>query len=131
MNLSSHSRLVVLDDNSVFVDLVEITLQEIGFKCIKTSNSSDNFMKFVREYQIDVAFIDVNLPGADGLALLSWVKQIQPHAKVVMFSGNTHTEKIIEAKQLGADSFLSKFQLDKNIRDLLNQWQVNYPLVQA
>ena len=88
-------------------------------------------MKFVREYQIDVAFIDVNLPGADGLALLSWVKQIQPHAKVVIFSGNTHTEKVIEAKQLGADSFLSKFQLDKNIRDLLNQWQVNYPLVQA
>jgi hypothetical protein len=47
-----------------------------------------------------------------------------------MFSGDTSQCVVIEAKELGADSFLSKFELGKNIRRLLNNWKVNYPLEQ-
>jgi hypothetical protein len=46
-----------------------------------------------------------------------------------MFSGDTRKDLVKEASQLGAVGFLSKFELDKNIRQLLNKWNVNYPLI--
>ena len=76
----------------------------------------------------DLFFLDVNLEKADGLTLLSWIKAKQPNSIVVMFSGDTREHLIKEAFQLGAEGFLSKIGLDKNIRNLLNRWNVNYPL---
>ena len=130
MDLSANSTIVILDDNFAFSELVSVTLKEIGFNHVIEARNSKEFMNIVRGNEVDLAFIDVNLPDANGLALLSWVKHKKPSIRVVMFSGDTSQCVVIEAKELGADSFLSKFELDKNIRRLLNSWKVNYPLEQ-
>ncbi len=87
------------------------------------------FINRIRTSAADLLFLDINLNQIDGLVILSWIKAKQPEAKVVMFSGDTRKDLVTEASQLGAVGFLSKIDLDKNIRQLLNKWNVNYPLL--
>jgi len=126
--LGKNSKIVILDDDHNIAELAAEILTEIGFENINIYNSIDSFTENMRSAIADLFFLDVNLDKADGLTLLSWIKAKQPSSKVVMFSGDTREHLVKEAFQLGAEGFLSKYCLDKNIRSLLNKWNVNYPL---
>lgn len=126
--LGKNSKIVILDDDHTIAELAAEILTELGFENINIYNSIDSFTENMRVAIADLFFLDVNLDKADGLTLLSWIKAKQPSSKVVMFSGDTREHLIKEAYQLGAEGFLSKYCLDKNIRNLLNRWNVNYPL---
>jgi len=126
--LGKNSKIIILDDDHTIAELAAEILTELGFENINIYNSIDSFTENMRVAIADLFFLDVNLDKADGLTLLSWIKAKQPSSKVVMFSGDTREHLIKEAYQLGAEGFLSKYCLDKNIRNLLNRWNVNYPL---
>jgi len=126
--LHKSSKIVILDDDYVIAELAAEVLSELGFDNINIYGSIDLLLKNMRIATSDLFFLDVNLDKGDGLTLLCWIKAKQPNAKVVMFSGDTREHIVREASQLGAEGFLSKYSLDKNIRNLLNKWNVNYPL---
>lgn len=126
--LGKNSKIVILDDDHNIAEFTAEILSELGFENINVYSSIDSFTTNMRLAIADLFFLDVNLDKVDGLTLLSWIKAKQPSSKVVMFSGDTRKHLIKEASQLGAEGFLSKYGLDKNIRDLLNKWNVNYPL---
>jgi len=126
--LGKNSKIVILDDDHSIAELAAEILSDLGFENINVYSSIDSFTENMRLAIADLFFLDVNLDKADGLTLLSWIKAKQPSSKVVMFSGDTREHLIKEAYQLGAEGFLSKYCLDKNIRNLLNKWNVNYPL---
>ena len=126
--LGKNSKIVTLDDDYTIAELAAEILTELGFENSNIYNSIDSFTENMRLAIADLFFLDVNLAKANGLTLLSWIKAKQPSSSVVMFSGDTREHIIKPASQLGAESFLSKYYLNKNIRNLLNKWNVNYPL---
>ena len=128
IDLHKNSKIIILDDEPSVAEFTGVTLSEIGFQNVEVFSSAKPCIKKLRYSQVDLVFLDINLHEIDGLVLLGWIKLKQPDATVIMFSGDTREEFVKEASQLGAAGFLSKFELDKNIRQLLNKWQVNYPL---
>jgi DNA-binding NtrC family response regulator len=62
---------------------------------------------FERE-PIDVALLDVQLPGANGLDLLAHLRRVQPRAEAIMITGNATVEMAVEALHAGAFDFLCK-----------------------
>ncbi|WP_170940541.1 response regulator [Pseudoalteromonas sp. NBT06-2] len=127
--LHKESKILILDDDPLVAEFTSVTLTDMGFMKINIFCYVKPFIECVRLSTVDLLFIDINLYDMDGLVLLGWIKALQPESKVVMFSGDTRGGLVKEACQLGADGFLSKFELDKNIRQLLNKWNVNYPLI--
>jgi two-component system response regulator HydG len=57
---------------------------------------------------IDVALLDVQLPGANGLDLLAQLRRLQPQAQAIMITGNATVEMAVEALHGGAFDFLCK-----------------------
>ncbi|MBE9569702.1 MAG: response regulator [Proteobacteria bacterium] len=53
-----------------------------------------------------IFFSDVNMPGMNGLELLTKIKEKHPHKICIMISGDPTNEKL--AMELGADAFLAK-----------------------
>ncbi len=127
--LTKNSNIIVLDDEVEITDFAELVFTDLGFEQVSSFTSVKSFTDSKVIDNADLIFIDINLKDINGLILLAWVKAKRPTVAVIMFSADTRLELIQEAKNLGAISFLSKLELDKNVRELFNKWQVNYPLV--
>jgi DNA-binding NtrC family response regulator len=60
------------------------------------------------DVEIDVALLDVRMPGLDGLGLLKIVKEKQPGAEVIMVTAHGSIPMAVDALQAGAYDFLQK-----------------------
>jgi two-component system, NtrC family, response regulator HydG len=99
-------RVAVVDDD---VRLLE-TWREIlspTFDVTPFHDAGDAMRAFERD-QIDVALLDVQLPGANGLDLLAHLRRLQPKAEAIMITGNATVEMAVEALHAGAFDFLCK-----------------------
>jgi CheY-like chemotaxis protein len=108
-------KILVADDNSGIVDVMQIVLEHEGFEVITTMNGK-NILKLC-EQKPDLIFLDVWMSGVDGNDICKQIKANADfkHIPVIIFSANRHTKEI--AIDCGADGFLSKpFELN----DLLN-----------
>ncbi len=77
---------------------LEVLDVENGYKAIEE----------VRISPIDVAVVDVKMPGMDGLETLKQIKQINPRIEVIMLTGHASVESGIEGMRLGAFDYLMK-----------------------
>ncbi|WKZ57119.1 MAG: response regulator transcription factor [Bdellovibrionota bacterium] len=58
---------------------------------------------------VNVALVDILLPGISGIELVARIREQYPSIKCVMLSGNVVPEAVCDAFQAGAVGFLSKF----------------------
>ncbi len=58
--------------------------------------------------EIDVALIDLRMPGMDGMTLMRHVREKQPMAEVILVTGHGTIPLAVDAIQLGAYDFLQK-----------------------
>jgi two-component system, OmpR family, response regulator len=68
----------------------------------------EGVLKAVKNTVYDLYIIDINLPESDGIALLKELRQKYPHAPVIMVSGYTDIETIMDAYAVGCDEYLKK-----------------------
>ncbi len=63
---------------------------------------------WLEKRQIDLALVDVGLPGMDGLDLLKQLARTHPDTNVVMMTAHGEVSTAVEAMKLGAADFLLK-----------------------
>jgi len=91
--------------------------QEIGYmfqrllggpQAVTLARDGYEALERVKTDQFDLIFLDVRLPGMDGVETLEAIKEIQPDAIVVLMSGYSVEEEVRRAMALGAQDFLAK-----------------------
>src|SRR5207247_1816252 len=76
------------------------------------------------EFRPHLVFLDVKMQGMDGLDVLRRLRELDPHAQVVMISGHGTIQTAVEATQLGAYDFLEKpLDTDRILLTLRNALQ--------
>ena len=105
------AKILVVDDES---DLEKLICQKFRrnirgkyFEFVFASNGVEALKK-LQETSIDMVLTDINMPGLDGLSLLSKIKDIDPTLKTVIMSADGELKKIRKAMNLGAFDFLPK-----------------------
>jgi len=75
----------------------------------------------LQEHQPDLLFLDIIMPGMDGLSLLRELRNLahQKDTPVIMVTSKDYAQDRQVAKQLGAIDFLIKPLRFKEIRDLV------------
>lgn len=64
--------------------------------------------RFFDTEDVDVALLDIRMPGVDGLTLLRHLKEHQPNTESIIVTGHGTIQTAVEAIQLGAYDFLCK-----------------------
>ena len=109
-------RVVIVDDNPGDVLLLRDTLEDAGYTHIQSCGTSVELMEHVNDVttldehvDIDLVFLDVRLPDANGFALCERIKQeISPFLPVIMLTGLDSVDDQIRGTEAGADAFISK-----------------------
>lgn len=103
------SRIVIIDD--------DISIRRILAKIIEQNNlgviideGEDGIKgeKIIREYQPDIALVDLLMPGQDGVELIDKVSATSPNTSYIMVSQATSEQLITKAYESGIEFFIHK-----------------------
>lgn len=80
--------------------------------------NADEALALSRQDAFDIALLDFNMPGRDGLELASELKRAHPRMPVAIISANHQDEIVSRAKAIGA-AFLPKPLTEQALSDFL------------
>jgi CheY-like chemotaxis protein len=104
--------VLVVDDTAYMRQLVSTILRGFGVKQIYEAADADRAWVMLRELNPDVLLLDWILEGASGLELTRRVRgdpgSINPLLPIIMITGNTHIDRVREARDAGVNEFLAK-----------------------
>jgi DNA-binding NtrC family response regulator len=100
--------ILVVDDEAPIRELLSTYLTKYGYEII-SAGTAEEARKIVEGRVVHLVIMDIVLPDADGLELLSTLKQGHPNLPVVMLTGIGFDEELLqEAQQRGAAGYISK-----------------------
>ena len=99
-------RILIVDDTAV-VDFFCQVLKTRGITDPDTASSGEEAMGRVVNDQYDLITLDIRMPGANGLDILSMVRNMCPHAVIAIISGN-FPEDIAEQTAVCAGAMIGK-----------------------
>lgn len=110
----SRETILIIDDESDIRAQVRDILSDHGYRVLQ-ADSASAARKLVRQQPVDLALLDIWMPGEDGMSLLrSWRHDDSPDFPILMMSGHGNIETALEATRLGAWHYLEKpFAMDK------------------
>jgi DNA-binding NtrC family response regulator len=103
------TRILVVDDEKDFVEMLSLRLEETGEKvtvaydgqeCLDTLEKTSD--------RIDVVILDIRMPGMEGIDVLREIKKRFPLIEVIMLTGHGTTESAVAGMKLGAYDYLLK-----------------------
>lgn len=100
-------RILVIDDEIEMCNIVEIFFTKKGYEVIKSTNGKDAIEK-VRNQNPHLVFLDIRMPGMDGLEVLKEIKKIAPSTIVIMETVINDEEIAEKAIELGAKDYVTK-----------------------
>ncbi len=101
-------RVLIVDDSKLARMAVGRTLNGLrpDWKRVEATNA-DEALALARQERFDIALLDFNMPGRDGLELTAELRRLQPDLPVAVISANLQIEIVTRAEKAGAH-FLPK-----------------------
>lgn len=100
---------MIVDDSSTVRRVVGKVLESshFGFR-ISQAADGEAALKMHSDCAADIIFLDINMPGLDGIATLKRLKENTSKTRVVLMSSEQSGDKLNAAFEAGADGFLKK-----------------------
>jgi CheY-like chemotaxis protein len=112
------SRVLVIDDNEDFRDLLKLALEGEGFE-VETAANGQKGLEALALKPADVVVTDIFMPGKEGIETIQELRAKFPAAKIIAMSGRpsaTNFDPLAIAQEIGAAKTLKKpFDLDELI----------------
>jgi DNA-binding response OmpR family regulator len=113
-------RILIVDDDRDHAESIADVLATRECEVDLAFSGEDGVAKF-RETPFEIVFMDIKLPGIDGVEAFFECKKIRPHAKIMLMTGYSLEQLVARALRGGALGVLRKpFAMDE-ILDVLTQ----------
>jgi two-component system nitrogen regulation response regulator NtrX len=100
-------RVLVVDDEPAIRDTMRMILDYEGYETILAASGEEGLAAIEREAP-DMVFLDIKMPGLDGLEVLNRLRGGSDAVPVVIVSAHGSTSTALEAGRLGAFRFIEK-----------------------
>ena len=117
-------RILLIDDEAAIRDSMKMILEYEGYEFVGAATGQDG-LSIIEKEPPDLVFLDIKMPGMDGLEVLGRIKGMNEALPVVIVSGHATIETAVEATKKGAFDFiekpLSRDRIDVTVRNALDQ----------
>ena len=100
-------RILVVDDDENFRTMLLDLLEASGYMA-QGVEDSETALVLLREVTFDLLMVDLRMPGTGGIELIRQANSLQPHAPVIILTGNADKESAVEAASLGVTDTIEK-----------------------
>lgn len=105
----SKKNILAVDDEEHILELIEYNLNTAGYQVVR-AETGEEAIKILDEQKIDLALLDLMLPGIDGIEVL---KNIRSHPKlkklpVIILTAKSDEISKVVGLEVGADDYLAK-----------------------
>ena len=103
-------KLLIAEDDPFLRRLLESLVARLGYEAIAVANGTDALRHLLRDCEVRIALLDWVMPGMDGTDVLRSIraKQEIEQPYVVLVTGRTQSEDIVQGLDLGADDYITK-----------------------
>ena len=115
------AKVLVVDDSKLARMAVAKALNNLhpDWTRIEATNA-DEAMVLAKQSAVDIALLDFNMPGRDGLSLAAEIRDLNPDIAVALISANVQAEIVERANKVGAQ-FLPKPLTEQALGEFLAQ----------
>ncbi|MGY8779714.1 MAG: response regulator, partial [Longimicrobiales bacterium] len=107
MTKASNPRILVVDDDTDGLEVLELRLTHAGYE-VETAESAEKALSRVKAFDPGMIVTDVRMSGMTGLELLEKIRSAMEGVEVVVMTAHDDMETAVSAMKLGAFDFLVK-----------------------
>lgn len=106
-------RALIIEDETTLLQQLEATLENNGYVVDTASDGTDGAW-MANEYPLDIAIIDLGLPGQDGISIIQQLRKANRDYPVLILTARSRWQDKVEGLEAGADDYLTKpFQMEE------------------
>ena len=105
--MDKKTSIMVVDDEEIVRESFFHWFQKYGH-VVETASSGFEALEKLEKYPFQVMFVDIKMPGMDGIELLEKVKQEYPDTIVIIITAYGSIESAVKAMRIGASDYLLK-----------------------
>jgi len=99
--------VMVVDDEKIVRESLFFWFEKAGYT-VDTAASGFEALEKIETYPFDIMFVDIKMPGMDGIQLLERIKTDYPDTAVIIITAYGSIESAIHAMKAGASDYLLK-----------------------
>ncbi len=111
--------VLIADDENLMRELLSSILRSMGYQNIKFVPDGAQAVEAINQDGIQIAFLDIDMPGFTGLEVLGIVKDTRPDCFTVIVSAHSGLDNVMAALGAGARGFIVKPYNAQKIHDVL------------
>jgi len=100
-------RLLLVDDEIGYLEVLSKRLTRRGYK-VTTASSGTEAIRALRQWEFDLAVVDLKMEDMDGIEVLNIFKKMDPSLRVVMLTGHGSERAARDGITQGAFDYLIK-----------------------
>lgn len=114
--------ILIVDDHPLVLEGLKALLSsENNISCVNTASNAYDAIEYLRKNEVDIAFLDINLPDINGIDLCKKIKEEFPKVKCLALSTFAERNYISQMIENGAMGYLIKSSSRDEILQAIEQ----------
>jgi hemolysin D len=124
---SQSVRILIVDDQNFVRKMLQYSLSSVAdFEIVGTANSGSEALAQIEELRPDIALVDIEMPGMNGLEITRTISEQYPQTKVLVISIHDDENYIRDSLQAGARGYLLKNTPPEELAHAIRFVQLGY-----
>lgn len=102
------TKILILEDEESIRSFIVINLKRNGFDVVEADNGNDAYQMIMSDPTIDIALLDVMVPGIDGFEVCRRVREQNERLGIIFLTAKVQEQDKVYALSVGADDHVSK-----------------------
>ena len=103
----NNRRILVVDDEALICEMMKWAFTNAGYD-VQTAESAEKALELIKTYKYMVFFLDLNLPGMNGIELCRIIRKDNPLTVAYAVTGYASTFEVFDCREAGFEDYFTK-----------------------